>query len=291
MINSMTGYGKSMATIGKYQFEFEVKSLNNRFLEISMKLPQALQTREYEIRELIRQKLKRGKIYVSINARVENGGSTSFVIDENKVRDLLKALADIKAQFSLGGEIRVSDLLNVKEIFSLNMEDFTDEDFEAVKNALVVALNNLLTMKGNEGTELIKDIEQRLSTIERLIGEIEELQVACIPEHFEKLKARVNEILEGGTVNYERLEMELALLSDKSDITEECVRTRSHLKFFRETLEQGEDVGRKLNFLCQELHREANTISSKTISSNITRSSVFLKEEIERIREQVQNIE
>lgn len=291
MINSMTGYGKSVATIGKYQFEIEVKSLNNRFLEISMKLPQAIQTREYEIRELIRQKLKRGKIYVSINARVENGGTNTFSIDDSKVKELLQSLSDIKKKFSLKGDVKIQDLLNVKEIFALSMDDFTDADYEGLKLALTEALQNLLTMKGNEGTELIRDIENRLENIQKIVGEIEEMQKACLPEHFEKLKQRVAEILEGNAVNYERLEMELALLSDKSDITEECVRTRSHLKFFKETLEQGEDVGRKMNFLCQELHREANTISSKSISSAITRSSVLLKEEIERIREQVQNIE
>jgi uncharacterized protein (TIGR00255 family) len=287
----MTGYGKSVATIGKYQFEIEVKSLNNRFLEISMKLPQAIQTREYEIRELIRQKLKRGKIYVSINAHVENGGTNTFSIDEAKVRELLKSLAEIKTRFALTGDVKIQDLLNVKEIFSLSMDDFTDDDFEGLKKALNEALNNLLTMKGNEGTELIRDIENRLEIIQTVIEEIGEMQIACLPEHFEKLKQRVAEILDGSTVNSERLEMEIALLSDKSDITEECVRTKSHLKFFKETLEHGEDVGRKLNFLCQELHREANTISSKSISSAITRSSVLLKEEIERIREQVQNIE
>lgn len=291
MINSMTGYGKSVATIGKYQFEIEVKSLNNRFLEISMKLPQAIQAREYEIRELIRQKIKRGKLYVSINARVENGGTNTFSIDEAKVKELLLSLEDVKKKFNLKGNVKVKDLLNVKEIFSLSMDDFSDADFEALKKALIASLDNLLLMKSNEGAELIKDISTRLASILTILNEIEENQKLCLPEHYEKLKLRVSEILEGNAVNYERLEMEIALLSDKSDITEEGVRIKSHLKFFDETIASGEDVGRKLNFLCQELHREANTISSKSISGAITRSSVFLKEEIERIREQVQNIE
>ena len=287
----MTGYGKSVATIGKYQFEIEVKSLNNRFLEISMKLPQAIQAREYEIRELIRQKIKRGKLYVSINARVENGGTNTFSIDEAKVKELLLSLEDVKKKFNLKGNVKVKDLLNVKEIFSLSMDDFSDADFEALKKALIASLDNLLLMKSNEGAELIKDISTRLASILTILNEIEENQKLCLPEHYEKLKLRVSEILEGNAVNYERLEMEIALLSDKSDITEEGVRIKSHLKFFDETIASGEDVGRKLNFLCQELHREANTISSKSISGAITRSSVFLKEEIERIREQVQNIE
>ncbi len=287
----MTGYGKSVATIGKYQFEIEVKSLNNRFLEISMKLPQAIQAREYEIRELIRQKIKRGKLYVSINARIENGGTNTFSIDEIKVKELLLSLEDIKEKFGLKGSVKVKDLLSVKEIFSLSMDDFSDVDFDALKKALISALDNLLLMKSNEGAELVRDIQARLANILTILLDIEENQKLCLPEHFEKLKLRVSEILGGNAVNFERLEMEIALLSDKSDITEEGVRIKSHLKFFDETIASGEDVGRKLNFLCQELHREANTISSKSISGAITRSSVFLKEEIERIREQVQNIE
>jgi uncharacterized protein (TIGR00255 family) len=291
MINSMTGYGKAVATIGRYQFEIEVKSLNNRFLEISMKLPQTIQAREYEIREIIRQKIKRGKLYVSINAHIDNGGTNTFSIDADKVGELLAELNAVKKKFDLKGTVKVKDLLAVKELFSLSMDEFSDADFASLKNALISSLDNLLLMKSNEGAELIKDIQNRLSTILTILNDIEENQKISLPEQYAKLKLRVNEILEGQTVNNERLEMEMALIIDKSTISEEGIRIKNHLKFFNEIITTGEDVGRKLNFLCQELLREANAISSKSGSSEITRSAVLLKEEIERIREQVQNFD
>lgn len=291
MIYSMTGYGKAVTIIGKFVFEIEIKSLNNRFLELSMKLPQILQPKEYELREILRQKIKRGKIYFSINARIENGGQNSLAVDEGKVVELLKSIDHIQAKYNIGGKIEISDLLQVKDIFALSIEEFSEQDFEQLKKCLVESIDSLLSMKQSEGAELVKDIQGRISSITKLIDEIEVTQKASLTEHFEKIKLRVAELINGASINAERLELELALLSDKSDITEECVRTRSHLKFFEETIAQGDDIGRKLNFLCQELHREANTISSKSISSTITRGSVLLREEVERIREQVQNIE
>ncbi len=287
----MTGYGKTVSTIGKYIFEIEIKSLNNRFLEISLKLPPALQQKEYEIREAIKQKLRRGKLYVAFNARIDNGGEANVTVDETKIKELLASLSQVKTKFNLKGKIKISDLLGLKEIFNTNFDDFSDEDFEVLKKSLFQCIDNLLLMKQNEGGELVKDIKNRLASMLTLLEEIEEHQKSALPEHYDKMRARVQELTSGTIVNPERMELEIALLSDKSDITEECVRTKSHIKFFEEILAQGEDAGRKLNFLCQELNREANTISSKSISSVITKNSVFLKEEIERIREQVQNVE
>lgn len=292
MILSMTGYGKGTSSNGTWQADVEVKSVNSRYLEISLKFPPALANREYEIRELIKSKIKRGKINLSIQMKKNDVALESISIDEDKLKKYLATIKKIKKSAGISDKIKLEHILSSREIFISNIDEITDTEFDVVKDALLKSLDELILMKKREGNELQKDLKKRIKIIEQKLDEIETESQSSVSEHHVRYKERIKNLLEDQSViNNERLETELALIAERADITEECVRLRSHIKFFTDSLAKEEDPGRKLNFLCQEMNRETNTISSKTLSISITHSSVYIKEEIERIREQVQNIE
>ncbi len=291
MISSMTGYGKGVAENSNYTVELEVKSVNSRFLDIYLKLPNALMNREYEIREIIKGKVSRGKLSVILT--LKNSGVSNGIpaIDKEKLKAYLAVLKEVKKLSKITEKVKLEHLLYNRDLFLQNDKEYDEEVFKLIKKALESALVQLKKMRQNEGRELAKDLKRRIGIIEKKVAEIQEESGNSVNEYFDKLKERVKALVEDVTSYSDRLELELALIADKSEITEECVRLRSHLKFFLESMENDKEPGRKLNFLCQEMNREANTISAKTISTSITHNSVLVKEEIEKIREQIQNIE
>ncbi len=291
MISSMTGYGKGIAENERLIAEAEVKSVNNRYLELSLKIPQSLFVKEYELREFIRNKISRGKLTVVLSVKNNKTGEDVLSLDKTKLKNYLALLKDVKKSAKLTDKIKLEHILSAKDIFSTPDVELLEDEFTLVKKALDSALNELLKMRKNEGKELAKDMMNRLSFIEEKIVFIEGAMKEGIVEYYGKLKERVKLLVEDTSIQPERLDLELALLADKADITEECVRLKSHIKFFRDSLENDGEPGRKLNFICQEMNREANTISSKTISTDINHNAVMMKEEIEKIREQIQNLE
>jgi len=291
MISSMTGYGKGVAENENFSIELEVKSVNSRFLDIYLKLPNSLMNREYEIREIIKKKKSRGKLSVILNLKNTGTANSIPTIDKDKLKAYLAVLKEVKKVSKIAEKLKLEHLLFNRDLFFQNDKDYGDEVFNLIKSALESALGNLNKMKQNEGKELAKDLKRRIRVIDEKVNEIQNESGNSVRIYFEKLKERMKSLVEDVTAYSDRLELELALIADKSEITEECVRLRSHLKFFLESMEKDAEPGRKLNFLCQEMNREANTISSKTISTQITHNSVLIKEEIEKIREQIQNIE
>jgi len=291
MIHSMTGFGKGSVATSKISIEVEVKSVNSRYLEVFIKLPQFLSHKEYELRELIKDKIKRGKINVSIQVKKDTTLNGSSAFDEDKLKSYLKVLKQIKKAANLSEEIKLEHLLNNKEFLVSSDYDLSETEFNKLKRTVNTALNNLQIMKKNEGQELAKDLTKRIRFIESNINEIGKESKNSINDYYSKLKERIVELLADSKISEERLNIELAIIADKADITEESVRLKSHLKFFTECIKKEAEPGRKLNFLCQEMNREANTISSKSISTSITHKVVLIKEEIEKIREQIQNIE
>ncbi len=290
MIFSMTGYGKGSAQNENFTSEAEVKSVNSRFLEISLKLPTSLMNREYEIREFIKSKIARGKLSVFILLKNNGSDNNSLFVNKEKLKNYLSQVKELKKAAKINEKIKLEHLLYNKDIFSAPELDLSDSEFDLVKTALSTALAELLKMKKSEGKELGKDLISRIKLIEEKLTIIENESKLSVNDYFSKLKERISTLLADLPADNDRLNQELAIIADKADITEESVRLRSHLKFFIESLNEAEP-GRKLNFLCQEMNRESNTISSKTISTLITHSSVLIKEEIEKIREQIQNIE
>ena len=291
MIMSMTGFGKGSAGNSKLSAEVEVKSVNSRYLDISLKMSSALSNKEYEIRELIRSKVKRGKIAVIAQIKTSGLVEGETALDKEKLNNFISLLKEIKKTAKLTDKIKLEHLISNRELFLSENMNFTEKEFEFVKKTLNDSLDQLIKMKKDEGKELAKDIRKRIGIISDKIETIQKESIASVTEYFEKLKEKMKLLVQDITPYNDRLELELAVIAERAEITEECVRLNSHLKFFLDSLDKDEEPGRKMNFLCQEMNREANTISSKSISTNITHNIVLVKEEIEKIREQIQNIE
>ena len=290
MIYSMTGYGKSSSSKNKISAEVEIKSVNSRFFEISLKLPSILSTYDYEIRELIKTKVQRGKLNIVIHFK-KNGIENGVSVDADKLKAQLTLIKKVKKDAGIKEDVKLEHLLNSKEIFTTSDSEISKAELDIVKLALIKALDKLIQMKKKEGAELSKDFSNRVENISKKVSEIERDYKKSIEDYHNKLKQRIQELMGNAEIDKDRLHLELALIADRADITEECVRLKSHLKFFKESLKNEKEPGKKLNFLCQEMNRETNTISSKSIATSIIHSSVLIKEEIEKIREQLQNIE
>lgn len=291
MILSMTGFGKALSTYKGYAFESEVKSLNSRYLEITIKLPSLLQNKEYEIREALKNLLRRGKIYISLSIRPEENENETFFLNESKLKELLGVFGRIKSDFGVTGEVKLDHIINFRDIFTPELDELDDDHIEHLKLVVIEAVKQLNQMREAEGGALAKDLSERIRLIDGYLADVEKDYSGKVAEYFSELKRRVIEITENSNINPDRIEYEIAMIADKADITEECVRLRSHLNFFLETLEKENEAGKKLNFICQEMHREANTLASKSLSTEAIHKSVQIRDEIERIREQVQNIE
>lgn len=291
MISSMTGFGKGTAQNKNVSVEAEIKSVNSRYLEVSLKLPKNLQSKEYEIRELIRSRIKRGKIILNLQIKKNGLADEKPSLDKENVQYAVHFLKELKKAAKLKDKITLEQLLTFQDLFYADLSEEMESEYQLVREAIEASISELLAMRNKEGEELSKDLAMRINNIQQTVTKIEELSKNSAQENFEKLKERAKQLLGDISAYSDRLEMELAILVDKADITEECVRLNSHAKFFLESLKQSSEVGRKLNFLCQEINREANTIGSKTLSTEISHYTVFIKEELERIREQIQNIE
>lgn len=291
MIYSMTGYGKGSSDKGNWLIDIDVKSVNSRYLEIYLKLPSSLMSREYELRDFIKTKIKRGKLSVNIIMKKNGVNEDAVVLDEVKLKSYLSLVKQVKKSAKITEKIKLEHLLLSRDLFITGAVELSDAEFNLVKQVVLNALDGLLQMKSKEGAELAKDLKKRLKNIEVILNLIEKETSSSVNESFLKYKEKVKALIEDVADFNERIELELAILAERSDIAEECVRLRSHIKLFLDSLNKEDDPGRKLNFLCQEMNREANTISSKSLSTSITHNSVHIKEEIERMREQIQNIE
>lgn len=291
MIVSMTGFGKGRAGNKNLSVEAEVKSVNSRYLDVSLRIPSSLMNKDYDIKEFIKSKVKRGKVLASIQIKKNGLEEENLILDSDKLKSYLSLLKSVKKAAKISEKIKLEHLLMNKDILISNNFLISDVEFNLVTEALNQALTEMVNMKEKEGKELSKDLHKRVGNIENKLKEIEQEAQQSVQEYFNKFKEKIKLLIENIAQYSDRLELELAILAEKSEITEECVRLRSHLKFFINSLENDVEPGRKLNFLCQEMNREANTISSKTVSTSITHNTVFIREEIEKIREQIQNIE
>lgn len=292
MIASMTGYGRGEANAKGLNVAVELRSVNSRFLEVSARLPRSLSIRENEIKEIIRKKVSRGKINLLVVVEHENDGDIPVRVNASAAKGYYKLLNELRKTVKLKQTVKLEHLLQFSEVLEpLEMENTDEKEWAFVQKALDAAVDNLLTMKRNEGEELGKDFRHRIGILEEKLTHIEKISVEQVPTERIRLRERIQQLLEKENLDEGRLEMELAMMADRLDVTEECVRFRSHNKFFLDALANDEAAGRKLNFLIQEMNREANTIGSKSSAAEIAHLVVNIKEEIERIREQLQNIE
>ncbi|MEE9225198.1 MAG: YicC/YloC family endoribonuclease [Bacteroidota bacterium] len=292
MISSMTGYGHGEVSGEEITATVEIRSVNSRFLEVTARLPRTLAARENDVKEVVRKKIARGKVNVVITVKRESMTDTPLKINAAAARTYYRLLNDLRKAVKLKEKVKLEHLLRFSEVLEVDEADVSDErEWSVVEKATSRTLDEMVRMRLNEGEELRKDLEVRIRQLGETIDQIEVLSKGRIPEERNRMRERVRQILENGEVDEQRLELEIALLAEKLDVTEECVRLRSHNKFFLEALRNDEAAGRKLNFLVQEMNREVNTIGSKASDAAIAHLVVQMKEELERVREQLQNIE
>lgn len=291
MIYSMTGFGKGFAKYNDLVVETEIKTFNSRFLDISLKLPRNLSNKEFEIRDLIKNKINRGKISLFINLTKDGVESKYSFLDKEGVKTAFQLLKEIKDATGVSEEITINHVLTFQNMFFSDNGFDIDEAFDTVLNSINEAIVDLKSMRKKEGEELSKDLIERAEKILETVEKIETASPESINEYFQKLKQRAKLLLEETSENENRLDMELAILAERYDITEECIRLKSHIKMFLDTIKNSVEAGRKLNFITQEMNREANTINSKSTSTEVSHLGIYIKEELEKIREQIQNIE
>ena len=291
MISSMTGFGKGVISSGNLIIETEIKSFNSRFLELSLKIPRSLSEKEFLIRDIIKKNISRGKVSVSIFFKREGSNGKPMFVDKSGLNSVLEILRELKESTKSSDNISLDNILLFQNMVLTDSILDIENEYKLVEKSIQISLENFKSMRIKEGTELTNDLRTRVKNIQDTVVKISSASRPSVNVYFEKIKKRAKQLFENLSDNAERLDFELAMLAEKYDITEECVRLESHIKMFLNTLEQSEEAGRKLNFISQEMNREANTINSKTISTEISHYGIFIKEELEKIREQIQNIE
>lgn len=293
MISSMTGYGRGEVTEKRIAVVAEVRSVNNRYLEVATRLPRTLALRENDIKDLVRSRFLRGKVNVVVTVTHDNPNEVPVRINISAAKAYYKLLTTLKKSVKLQEKITLDHLMKFPEVLEVDeLERGNGEEWLLSQRALILALDEAAIMRRKEGEELMKDLEMRVRGLDRVLDQIEQTAATRMPDVKQRLGERLTELLSDvAVINHERLEFELALFADKLDLTEECVRFRSHNKFFLEAMEKEEGAGRKLNFLVQEMNREANTIGSKANSAEISHMVVGIKDELEKVREQLQNFE
>jgi uncharacterized protein (TIGR00255 family) len=293
MIYSMTGYGRSEIQRDGFSVRVEIRSVNSRFLDLALKTSRILFDYENELKDLIKNKIHRGRITLQIVSARDKDGYETLQLDKDTARAYLEMLRKLSSELELDDTVTLNHLLSFNDIFV--PPEGTEEIetlLEIVRETVSRAIDDLQTMKRAEGAELAKDLKNRLTQLEKTIDNIEVLAKDVPVEALQRLKERVSKLTLPENLEPNRLEFELALMADKLDVTEECVRLRSHVQLFQNTINSSEPAsGKRLGFILQEMNREANTLGSKSNNIDISHLTVNIKEEIERIREQVQNIE
>ncbi len=293
MIISMTGFGKASRTVKKMKFSVELRSVNSKFLEVSSRLPMVFSDKESEIKELISQKISRGKISVQLSIDKNINSSVTISVQPKIVKDYYKLLASIKKATGIKEEIKLEHILKFSEIFKPEDTDDLADFWIDIKKTIQAAVTDLYNMKNMEGKTLEKDITARVNAIEKRLEIVTKQSQLNMKETKAKMMDKVKNLIKeaGIEADNNRLEYELIMISDRLDITEEVIRAKSHINYFRNNMKEKELSGRRLNFLVQELNREINTIASKSNSSGISQYVVEMKEELEKVKEQLQNIE
>lgn len=291
MIKSMTGYGRGETLLDSRKVIIEIRSTNHRFCDISLKLPRRFSSLEADVKKFVSSRASRGKIDVTAQFDSNGEDTCNFAINLPLARTVYAMLESVKREFGLTEEISLATILSFKDIIAPEKETpETQHDWTALQGAVERALGGLQQMQEAEGAEIANDMRARINTIRQGIRDIEVLFPQSLAAQQQTLRERISKWCEGVELDEARMAQEIAYLADKSDITEELIRAQSHLKQFDQWLESSEAVGRKLDFLIQELNREVNTIGSKASDSQISQAVVLIKNELEKIREQVQNI-
>jgi uncharacterized protein (TIGR00255 family) len=291
MIRSMTGFGAGRGAVNGEEVDVEVRSVNHKYCEVKVRMPRELAPLEHEVVRAVKERLARGGVDVAVR-RMAAGSLVAPRVDVALAESYARAFAEVQARLGLPGQVTLADVISAEGVVRLD-ERTVDLELvgEALRRAVHAALTQLVTMRAREGEALARDLGTRLDELERIVARVAELAPQAVEQYRTRLSERIAELTRGLPVEPARLAQEVAVFADRTDVAEEITRLRSHVAQVRTLLGASEPSGRKLDFLVQEMHREANTIGSKSQHGDIAGLVVALKAEIERMREQVQNVE
>ncbi len=292
MIKSMTGFGRGHKLLNGRDITVEIRAVNHRYYEFSARIPRSLGFAEEKLKSMLQGRISRGKVEVSVLVCNTEAADEKITINREIVREYVDALRSVREEFSLNDDLALSNILRIPDAFTV-VKTETDEEqlWQDIRAAAEEALDRFISMRETEGERMRQDIASRLDRIEEWVGIIEKRSPVIVEEYRKRLYDKMCEVLNSANIDESRILMEAGIFSEKTAVDEETVRLRSHIAQFRSMLESGEPVGRKLDFLVQEMNRETNTIGSKVQDIEVTRIIVDQKSEIEKIREQIQNIE
>lgn len=292
MIKSMTGFGRGHRVLNGRDITVEIRSVNHRYYEFSSRLPRSLGYVEEKLKSLLQGRISRGKVEVSVLLSNVEAADEKITINREIVKEYIDALRSVKEEFGLTDDLSLSNILRIPDAFTV-VKTETDEEqlWEDIRVTAEEALEHFISMRENEGARMKQDILSRLDKIEEWVGVVETRSPQVVEDYRKRLYDKMCEVLSTTNIDEGRILLEAGIFSEKTAVDEETVRLRSHIAQFRSMLESGEPVGRKLDFLVQEMNRETNTIGSKVQDIEVTRIVVDQKSEIEKIREQIQNIE
>lgn len=282
MVQSMTGFGSAASR----DFTVEIRSLNHRFIDISIKMPQFMSQYEIPLRNILKERFQRGRFDVSVS--LTGGKTAQITINKNLARSIYTALRELQEELSLSGEIGMETLTSYRELL---MEEEPTYDFEELRTTFNEAASHLENMRMREGSLLADDIRKRLNLLNDMNDKVKSLAPDEVNRWRERLTERLKLIVEGGMIDNNRIMQEAALMAEKLDISEEINRIENHTKQFAEILNDGNTIGKKIDFLLQEINREVNTLAYKSGDYSISKLVIEMKTEVEKIREQIQNIQ
>ena len=291
MIKSMTGFGKASLSQNLREYQIEMKAVNHRYLDISIKLPRQLSYLEEDIRKEIAGYVKRGKIEVGITFENNSQEGRKITINKEMAHLYIQELRELAKNEKIGDNIEVMEISKLPDVLNISI----DQEDETIKHEVLETVNRAVThlveMRKMEGAKLAEDLKNRIGKIEKKIIEISSISTGLIDEYVVKLEGRIKEILKTEEIDKSRIAQEVVIYADKCSIEEEITRLKSHIEQFKDLLNSNDAVGKKLDFIIQEMNRETNTIGSKANHLDITNGVIDIKTELENIREQIQNIE
>jgi uncharacterized protein (TIGR00255 family) len=291
MIKSMTGYGRAKLSKDDREYQIEIKSVNHRYLDISVRIPKQLSYLEETIKKEIAKKVKRGKIDVFVTFENNSLEGKEIKINTELAKAYIDELKKLAEKENILSDIQVTEISKYPDVLNIQSSQDDEKITEEVLETITIATDNLVQMRETEGNKISEDLLKRLNIINKKVEEIAKLSTGLIEEYVVKLEERIKEILKNQEIDKTRLAQEVVIYADKCSIEEEVTRLNSHISQFKNLLNSNEAIGKKLDFIIQEMNRETNTIGSKANNLEITNGVIDIKTEIENIREQVQNIE
>lgn len=291
MIRSMTGFGKNNLSINDRNYQVEIKSVNHRYLDINIKMPRQLTYLEDDVKKAVSSKIKRGKIDVSISFENNSTEGRNIKINTEIAKMYIEQLKKLAQEQKILSDIQVTEITKLPDVLNIDIEQDDNDIKQELLESVNIAVDNLVKMKQTEGSKIAEDLIKRINYIEQKILKISELSTGLIEEYVVKLEERIKEILKTDIIDKSRIAQEVVIYADKTSIEEEVTRLKSHIIQFKNLLEEQGAIGKKIDFLIQEMNRETNTIGSKANNLDIVNGVVDIKTELENIREQIQNIE